>query len=56
MSDPGRFPGRNPAALPAGPEQATMEVATHVVSEAVWAPSVHNTQPWWFSVDLRPGK
>jgi len=21
------------------------------VGEAVWAPSVHNTQPWWFSVD-----
>jgi hypothetical protein len=22
-----------------------------VVSEAVWAPSVHNTQPWWFTAD-----
>jgi hypothetical protein len=20
-----------------------------VVAAAVWAPSVHNTQPWWFS-------
>ena len=25
------------------------EVAAHVVAAAVWAPSVHNTQPWWFS-------
>jgi hypothetical protein len=27
----------------------TDEVARSVVAEAVWAPSVHNTQPWWFS-------
>ncbi len=26
------------------------EVARRVVTEAVWAPSVHNTQPWRFSV------
>ena len=33
-----------------GPEQATAEeVAAFVVAAAVWAPSVHNTQPWWFS-------
>jgi hypothetical protein len=25
------------------------EVAAYVVGGAVWAPSVHNTQPWWFS-------
>jgi len=25
------------------------EVATYVVASAVWAPSVHNTQPWQFS-------
>ena len=25
------------------------EVAAYVVAAAVWAPSVHNTQPWWFS-------
>ena len=40
-----------PVAMLSGPEQATMEVATHVAGEAVWAPSVHITQPWWFSVD-----
>jgi len=28
-----------------------MEIARYVVGEAVWAPSVHNTQPWWFSAD-----
>lgn len=33
------------------PGQATAGLAQHVVSEAGWAPSVHNTQPWWFSVD-----
>ncbi len=33
------------------PEQAVAGIAGHVVGEAVWAPSVHNTQPWWFSVD-----
>jgi hypothetical protein len=33
----------------AGPEGATAEdVAAFVVAAAVWAPSVHNTQPWWF--------
>ncbi len=26
------------------------EVAAYVVGAAVWAPSVHNTQPWWFAV------
>jgi nitroreductase len=25
------------------------EVAAYVVDAAVWAPSVHNTQPWWFA-------
>jgi hypothetical protein len=25
------------------------EIAAYVVAAAVWAPSVHNTQPWWFS-------
>jgi hypothetical protein len=28
-----------------------METARYVVAEAVWAPSVHNTQPWWFSAE-----
>jgi hypothetical protein len=33
-----------------GPEQPTAEeVAAFVVAAAVWAPSVHNTQPWGFS-------
>jgi nitroreductase len=27
------------------------EVTDVVVGAAVWAPSVHNTQPWWFSHD-----
>lgn len=38
----------------AATEQATAETTRHVagevIAEAVWAPSVHNTQPWWFSV------
>jgi hypothetical protein len=39
-----------PAERLAGPERATAEaVAAYVVAAAVWAPSVHNTQPWWFS-------
>ena len=32
-------------------ERPVIEVARYVVGEAVWAPSVHNTQPWWFSVN-----
>jgi hypothetical protein len=27
------------------------EIARYVVAEAVWAPSVHNTQPWRFAAD-----
>src|SRR5215831_16477701 len=35
-----------------GPEPpAAAELAGYVVAAAVWAPSVHNTQPWWFSAD-----
>lgn len=26
------------------------EIARYVVAKAVWAPSVHNTQPWRFTV------
>ena len=39
-----------PADRLAGPEQPGMEeLAAYVVAAAVWAPSVHNTQPRWFS-------
>jgi hypothetical protein len=35
---------------PAGPQPLTEdEVARYVVTAAVWAPSVHNTQPWRFT-------
>ncbi|HEY6311614.1 MAG TPA: hypothetical protein VIY52_12540 [Streptosporangiaceae bacterium] len=27
------------------------QIARYVVAKAVWAPSVHNTQPWWFTAD-----
>src|SRR6266496_2383450 len=41
-----------PAGRLMGPESLTAaEVAAYVVAAAVWAPSVHNTQPWWFSAD-----
>lgn len=39
------------AAEAARPEQVADGLAAHVVSEAVWAPSVHNTQPWRFTAD-----
>jgi hypothetical protein len=35
----------DPAPLAAG------EIARYVVATAVWAPSVHNTQPWLFTAD-----
>jgi hypothetical protein len=39
-----------PDGQPAGPAPLTAgEVARHVVAAAVWAPSVHNTQPWRFT-------
>ena len=39
-----------PDGEPAGPETLTEdEVAKYVVAAAVWAPSVHNTQPWRFT-------
>jgi hypothetical protein len=36
----------------AGPSPtATQETGRLVVAEAIWAPSLHNTQPWWFTSD-----
>jgi hypothetical protein len=32
----------------------TDEIVRYVVSKAVWAPSVHNTQPWRFTIDDGP--
>ncbi|HLJ99113.1 MAG TPA: hypothetical protein VKU39_04305 [Streptosporangiaceae bacterium] len=41
-----------PAGWPEAPELlGPDEVAMRVAEAAVWAPSVHNTQPWWFSID-----
>lgn len=41
-----------PAEPSFGPGPLTMEeIAAYVVAAAVWAPSVHNTQPWWFRAD-----
>ena len=31
--------------------QSAHETAQFVVEAAIWAPSVHNTQPWWFRAD-----
>jgi hypothetical protein len=31
------------------PSVTADEVAAYVVDAAIWAPSVHNTQPWWFA-------
>jgi len=40
--------------LAAGPEALTADqTAAYLVAAAVWAPSVHNTQPWLFSSDGR---
>jgi hypothetical protein len=35
--------------LPGPPPVTEGEIAQQVVATAVWAPSVHNTQPWWFT-------
>lgn len=31
--------------------RASVEAARCVIGSAIWAPSLHNTQPWWFAVD-----
>ena len=39
-----------PAERLAGSEPLTAkEIATYAVGAAVWVPSTHNIQPWWFS-------
>ena len=45
MNIPSSPTGRRAGPAPAAPE----EIAAQVVAAAVWAPSVHNTQPWWFT-------
>jgi hypothetical protein len=52
--DPGEAADAGPA--PAEPRArpdppTTAEIISSVVAEAVWAPSVHNTQPWRFTAD-----
>jgi hypothetical protein len=39
-----------PCDIEQGPLTAA-EVGAYVVGAAVWAPSVHNTQPWWFAAE-----
>jgi hypothetical protein len=41
------------AALAPGAALTAVETAACLVAAAVWAPSVHNTQPWWFTADGR---
>jgi hypothetical protein len=37
--------------LPSPPASDAEEITRRIVAEAVWAPSVHNTQPWCFTAD-----
>ncbi len=42
-TDPRRVPGEEP--------RSVADVAIYAVRSAIWAPSVHNTQPWSFAAD-----
>jgi nitroreductase len=41
------LPAKRPSCLP---RLNSTEIAEFVAGSAIWAPSVHNTQPWWFAV------
>jgi hypothetical protein len=53
--DRGAFAGASPAPAeaPERPDPPADEIVGRVVAEAVWAPSVHNTQPWCFTADTQ---
>lgn len=51
---PGRDFGAVTPLVPQDAEQGPLtaaQVTAYVVGAAVWAPSVHNTQPWWFAAE-----